>query len=132
MPHLCRDIILGGTSELSGIVVHVALGGWTFGTELQCLVPFTKDSRINTHLEEEDYCLDSLFVEQPDSEPASSPTTVKETANHRTGMHMQQVLNDFRELFTKVPGCTPLTQHKIDTGDSTPVNAKKHVTDNFI
>lgn len=42
-------------------------------------------------------------------------------------MRMKQVLNDLRELLTKRPGYTPLAQHKIGTGDSTParlVNAK--------
>ncbi|KAH8042414.1 hypothetical protein HPB51_023253 [Rhipicephalus microplus] len=43
VPDLCRDVVLGRDFlTVSGISLHVSLGGWTVGTEPQRIVPFVK------------------------------------------------------------------------------------------
>ncbi|KAH8009843.1 hypothetical protein HPB51_020191 [Rhipicephalus microplus] len=43
IPDLCRDVVLGRDFLMvSGISLHVSLGGWTVGTEPQRIVPFVK------------------------------------------------------------------------------------------
>lgn len=46
VPDLCRDVVLGRDfMTVSGISLHVSLGGWTVGTEPQRIVPFVKAVR---------------------------------------------------------------------------------------
>lgn len=102
--------------------LHVALGGWTIGTDPQCIVPFAKrDKDITIALAIEDgesYCLPGLFEEEL-LVPGLGSTIPAEGI-----LAMNKVLDDFSHLFTAIPGCTALAQHCIDTGDSAPVRCK--------
>lgn len=124
VPDLCRDIVLGRDFlNATGISLHVALGGWTIGTDPQCIVPFAKRERDVTAalaIEEdgESYCLQGLF-----EEVLVVPGTGTFPADEGI-QTMNKVLDDFSHLFTAIPGCTSLAQHSIDTGDSVPVRCK--------
>ncbi|XP_040062102.1 uncharacterized protein LOC120837010 [Ixodes scapularis] len=118
----------------------MALGGWTIGTEPQCIVLFAKGVKRPTEepLAADDfYCLQGIFTEEePDCASASDQTTSRgdRPQNHAPEVDacMENVLVDFRPMFTTTPGCTILAQHPIDTRKSPsvrcklrPVNAKK-------
>ncbi|KAL3244965.1 hypothetical protein MRX96_018367 [Rhipicephalus microplus] len=67
-------------------------------------------------------CLGGLFEQHPD---IVACTTISGSGQRA------EVLNEFRNLlgeckalFTKLPSCTTLIEHCIDTGDSTPVRTK--------
>lgn len=126
VPDLCRDIVLGRDFlTATGISLHVSLGGWTIGTDPQCMVPFAKrerDPAAALAIEDaESYHLHNLFEEVlvvPDIENMHLATTKE--------LHpsMSEVLYDFSHLFSTIPGCTTLAQHRIDTRDSAPVRCK--------
>lgn len=123
VPDLCRDIVLGRDFlTATGMSLHVALSGWTIGTDPQCIVPFAKrDKDITAALaieNSESYCLQGLF-EEVLLVPGIGHTIPAEGIPA-----MNKVLDDFSHLFTTIPGCTALAQHCIDTGDSAPVRCK--------
>lgn len=131
VPDLCRDVVLGRDFlTVTGISLHVALGGWTIGTELQCMVPFVKgECRPKGGLDSEEiYDLQAIFAERPaptaNSEiPApNNPTHLASQVN--VDPRLAQVLENFSPIITATPGCTTFSEHCIDTGDSQPVRCK--------
>lgn len=126
--------------------LHVALGGWTVGTDPQCVVPFARweERKQVAQVEEDSYCLPSLFG-QGSLEEAAAVESCYEQADESMGAaadtvqtgdgsvpswardldpRMQQVLRNVSSIFTETPGCTTLVEHHIDTGDSPPVRCK--------
>lgn len=128
MPGLCRDIILGRDFLIAaGLSIHVALGGWTLGTEIQELVRFGKSSEVPpVALSEEVYSLEELFAVPREVETCPEEAMVRGTPGEKAegDRRIVTVLNDYKDTFTVRPGCTSLIQHSIDTGDSRPVRCK--------
>ncbi|KAH9378315.1 hypothetical protein HPB48_000526 [Haemaphysalis longicornis] len=147
VPDLCRDVVLGRHFlTATGMSLHVALGGWTVGTDPQCVVPFCKmeERKQVAQVEEDSYCLPSLFGQVPwRKQRRWSPVTSKQTnpwgqlqtlcrpetaasqVGHETlDPRMQQVLRNVSSIFTETPGCTTLVEHHIRHQDSPPVRCK--------
>ncbi|KAL3235219.1 hypothetical protein MRX96_048362 [Rhipicephalus microplus] len=132
VPDLCRDVILGRDFlTVSGITLHVSLGGWTVGTEPQRIVPFVK--AVKEQPEAVDDFGDSLrciFAESDATVCASVPEATAACnviiSGHSSDLdpRMKHILEEFSEIFTKTPGCTSLAEHRIDTGDNPPVRCK--------
>ncbi|KAL3203802.1 hypothetical protein MRX96_041720 [Rhipicephalus microplus] len=132
VPDLCRDVVLGRDFlTVSGISLHVSLGGWTVGTEPQRIAPFVK--AVWEQLEAVDNFGDSLrciFAEGDASVCASVPEATAACnviiPGHSSDLdpRMKHILEEFSEIFTTTPGCTTLAEHRIDTGDNPPVRCK--------
>ncbi|KAL3195208.1 hypothetical protein MRX96_001879 [Rhipicephalus microplus] len=132
VPDLCRDVVLGRDFlTVSGISLHVSLGGWTVGTEPQRIVPFVKV--VKEHPEAVDDFGDSLrciFAESDATVCASVPEATAACnviiSGHSSDLdpRMKNILEEFSEIFTTTPGCTTLAEHRIDTGDNPPVRCK--------
>ncbi|KAH6930231.1 hypothetical protein HPB50_012137 [Hyalomma asiaticum] len=126
VPDLFRDIVLGRDFlTATGISVRVSLGGWTVGTDPQCVMPFAKHKRDPaTALAIEDgesYHLHSFFEEVL---VAPGIENVHQAGTKELQPSMSKVLDDFSHLFSTILGCTTLAQHRTDTGDSVPVRCK--------
>ncbi|KAL3191219.1 hypothetical protein MRX96_018787 [Rhipicephalus microplus] len=132
VPDLCRDVVLGRDFlTVSGISLHMSLGGWTDGTEPQRIVPFVK--AVKEQPEAVDDFGDSLrciFAEGDASVCASVPEATAAChviiPGHSSDLdpRMKHILEEFREIFATTPGCTTLAEHRIDTGDNPPVRCK--------
>ncbi|KAL3183738.1 hypothetical protein MRX96_033816 [Rhipicephalus microplus] len=132
VPDLCRDVVLGRDFlRVSGISLHVSLGGWTVGTEPQRIVPFVK--AVKEQPEAVDDFGDSLrciFAEGDASVCASVPEATAACnviiLGHSSDLdpRMKHILEEFSEIFTTTPSCTTLAEHRIDTGDNPPVRCK--------
>ncbi|KAL3227062.1 hypothetical protein MRX96_048860, partial [Rhipicephalus microplus] len=132
VPDLCRDVVLGRDFlTVSGISLHVSLGGWTVGTEPQRIVPFVK--AVKEQPEAVDDFGDSLrciFAESDATVCASVPEATAACnviiSGHSSDLdpRMKHILEEFSEIFTTTPGCTTLAEHRIDTGDNPPVRCK--------
>ncbi|KAL3178149.1 hypothetical protein MRX96_038669 [Rhipicephalus microplus] len=149
VPDLCRDVVLGRDFlTVSGISLHVSLGGWTVGTEPQKIVPFVKAVKDQPEAVDDDFgdSLRCIFAEGDASVCACVPEATAACnviiPGHSSDLdpRMKHILEEFREIFTTTPGCTTLAEHRIDTGDNPPVrrklrpvNAKKQaIMDNCI
>ncbi|KAL3242252.1 hypothetical protein MRX96_021298 [Rhipicephalus microplus] len=121
----------GISLTVSGISLHVSLGGWTVGTEPQRIVPFVKV--VKEQPEAVDDFGDSLrciFAESDATVCASVPEATAACnviiSGHSSDLdpRMKHILEEFSEIFTTTPGCTTLAEHRIDTGDNPPVRCK--------
>ncbi|KAL3225353.1 hypothetical protein MRX96_049241, partial [Rhipicephalus microplus] len=132
VPDLCRDVVLGRDFlAVSGISLHVSLGGMTVSTELQRIVPFVK--AVKKQPEAVDDLGDSLrciFVEGDASVCAGLPEANAACnviiPDHSSNLdpRMKHVLEEFSEIFITTPGHITLAEHRIDTGDNPPVRCK--------
>ncbi|KAL3236769.1 hypothetical protein MRX96_022184 [Rhipicephalus microplus] len=132
VPDLCRDVVLGRDFlTVSGISLHVSLGGWTVGTEPQRIVPFVKAAKEQPEaVDDFGDSLRCIFAESDATVCASVPEATAACnviiSGHSSDLdpRMKNILEEFSEIFTTTPGCTTLAEHRIDTGDNPPVRCK--------
>lgn len=124
LPDLCQDVVLGRDFlTATGMSLHIALGGWTIGMEPQLVVPFAKpDRKVAPDPVDDANCLGNLFEQQPDVVACNTISGSGQQAE--VTREFRGLLGEYEALFTKLPGCTTLIEHSIDTGDSTPVRTK--------
>ncbi|KAL3237290.1 hypothetical protein MRX96_022057 [Rhipicephalus microplus] len=124
LPDLCQDVVLRRDFfTATGMSLHITLGGWTIGMEPQLVVPFAKpDKKVAPDPVDDANCLGNLFEEQPD---VVACNTISGSGQQAEVMReFRGLLEEYEALFTKLPGCTTLIEHSIDTGNSTPVRTK--------
>ncbi|KAL3182668.1 hypothetical protein MRX96_034581 [Rhipicephalus microplus] len=133
VPDLCHDVVLGRDFlTVSGISLHVPLGGWTVGTEPQIIVPFVKAVKKQPEaLDGFGENLRCIFAEGHASVYASVPEVTAACnviiPGHSSDLdtRIKHVLEEFSEIFnTTPPGCKTLAEHRINTGDNPPVRWK--------
>lgn len=135
MSGLCRDVVLGRDFlTATGISVHVGLGGWTVGVERQEVVRFDRVPRrslINKSNDGPIYSLEALFAEPPNSNTLDMTTvSVIDTPGNmsESDPRMASLLDSYKHIFCAEPGCTSLTEHRINTGTNSPVRCKLRPT----
>ncbi|KAL3216462.1 hypothetical protein MRX96_033068 [Rhipicephalus microplus] len=132
VPDLCRDVVLGRDFlTVSGISLHVSLGGWTVGTEPQRISPFVKAVKVQPEaVDDFGDSLRCVFAESDATVCASVPEATAACnviiSGHSSDLdpRMKHILEELSEIFTTTPGCTTLAEHRIDTGDNPPVRCK--------
>lgn len=120
---LLYDVVLGRDFlECTGMVIDIAHNQWHLENQVGTFVKWNDEHSISQSQA-------MIITGQKQSVSRDSITenmlnTFLTDLPPATGQKARQLLADYEDIFTDLPGLTSLTEHNIDTGDSLPIRCR--------